>query len=125
MTRNKGTVKKGWGHEHIFASNDHYCGKLLYFNTDAKFSMHFHREKLETWYVMSGKFRLRIINTSDASESEHYLVPGDVWHNDVLVPHQLICTEAGTIIEVSTADSVEDNYRIQQGDSQIFNLNVQ
>lgn len=125
MTRKTGLVEKGWGHEQIWVTNDHYCGKLMYFNTGAKFSMHFHKEKMETWYVLSGKFRLRVINTCDASIVEHYLVAGDVWHNDPLVPHQLICTESGTIIEVSTPDSVEDNYRVLPGDSQNTDLIIQ
>mgnify|MGYP003353172772 CR=1 FL=1 len=43
---------------------------------------------------------------------------GDVWHNPPLLPHQIICDETGTIIEVSTPDSVEDNYRVMKGDSQ-------
>jgi hypothetical protein len=35
-----------------------------------------------------------------------------------MLPHQLMCVEAGSIIEVSTPDSVEDNYRVEKGDSQ-------
>ncbi len=120
MTRKTGFVEKGWGHEQIFVTNDRYCGKLLCFNKDAKFSMHFHSEKMETWYVLSGRFIVKVIDTKDASETEHVLVAGDVWHNDPLVPHQLICTQAGTIVEVSTPDSVEDNYRVRPGDSQKF-----
>ena len=46
------------------------------------------------------------------------LSPGETWRNEPLEPHQLICLEAGTIIEVSTPDSVEDNYRVAPGDSQ-------
>lgn len=118
MTRLHGEVIKGWGSELIWASNDKYCGKFLNFNTGAKFSMHFHREKEETWYVMSGKFEVRWIDTKNASTQTRTLDIGDTWHNDPLVPHQLICIEAGTIIEVSTADSVEDNYRVLPGDSQ-------
>jgi hypothetical protein len=34
------------------------------------------------------------------------------------MPHQLICVEEGTVVEVSTPDSVEDNYRVMPGDSQ-------
>ena len=56
MSRLKGEVEKGWGSETIFATNDLYCGKLLNFNTGAKFSMHLHKDKDETWYVLSGKF---------------------------------------------------------------------
>ena len=40
------------------------------------------------------------------------------WHNPPLLPHQLVCYATGTIIEVSTPDSVEDNYRVGKGDSQ-------
>ena len=91
------------------------------FNTDAKFSMHFHAEKDETWYVLSGKFIVKVINTQDASQHEVELNVGDTWHNPPLFPHQLICVEEGTIIEVSTPDSVEDNYRVQPGDNQKSN----
>jgi quercetin dioxygenase-like cupin family protein len=113
-----GFVEKGWGHELIWATNDKYCGKLLKFNTGAKFSMHFHAEKEETWYVLSGRFTVRIIDTRNAKQAESTLVQGDTWHNMPLMPHQLECLEEGVIIEVSTADSVEDNYRVMPGDSQ-------
>ena len=88
------------------------------FNTGAKFSMHFHQEKDETWYVQSGKFTVRWIDTKTANIIEVILSSGDTWHNPPLLPHQLICIEAGTIIEISTPDSVEDNYRVMPGDSQ-------
>lgn len=116
--RHSGSVPKGWGSEYIWASNDLYCGKFMNFNEGAKFSMHFHATKDETWYVLSGKFIVRYIDTSDAKIHEKVLEPYDTWHNPPLLPHQLICTETGTIIEVSTADSVEDNYRVMPGDSQ-------
>jgi mannose-6-phosphate isomerase-like protein (cupin superfamily) len=118
MTRLEGFVEKGWGHEFIFATNDKYCGKLLKFNKDAKFSMHFHSVKDETWYVMDGKFKVVCINTANATQYELELNPGDTWHNPPLLPHQVICIEEGTLIEVSTPDSVEDNYRVMKGDSQ-------
>ena len=113
-----GFVKKGWGNELIFASNDKYCGKLLNFNTGAKFSMHFHAEKDETWLVTKGKFLVLYIDTKDATRHERELNVNDVWHNPPLLPHQLICLEEGTIVEISTPDSVEDNYRVLPGDSQ-------
>lgn len=116
--RLEGHVEKGWGSEFIFATNDKYCGKLLNFKKASKFSMHFHAQKDETWYVLSGRFEVRWIDTTDASETFVQLYQGDTWHNKPLQPHQLICIEAGTIIEVSTPDSVEDNFRILPGDSQ-------
>ena len=118
MTRLEGFVEKGWGSELIFATNDKYCGKLLKFNKDARFSMHFHAEKDETWFVLTGKFKVKWIDTKDASEHEQELTPNDVWRNVPMLPHQVICIEEGTLIEVSTPDSVEDNYRVAKGDSQ-------
>ena len=116
--RLKGIVEKGWGNEFIFASTDKYCGKLLNFTMGSKFSMHFHAGKDETWYVLRGRFQVRCIDTQTASEYITDLNEGDTWHNPPLLPHQLHCLEAGCIIEVSTPDSVEDNYRVQPGDSQ-------
>ena len=116
--RLEGFVEKGWGHELIWATNDKYCGKLLKFNKGAKFSMHFHAEKDETWYVLDGQFIVLYIDTVDASIREAQLNPGDTWRNKALLPHQIVCVSEGTIIEVSTPDSIEDNYRVMPGDSQ-------
>jgi quercetin dioxygenase-like cupin family protein len=119
IMRLEGFISKKWGHELIWATNEKYCGKLLKFNQDARFSMHFHAEKDETWYVIDGKFKVIVIDTVNASQSEHILGPGDTWRNPPLLPHQVICLEEGTLIEVSTADSVEDNYRVMPGDNQL------
>lgn len=113
-----GKIEKGWGHENIWVSNENYCSKFLHFNKGAKFSMHFHDKKEETWYVMSGQFTVFYMDTSDASISSTSLSKGDVWHNNRLEPHQLYCEEEGVILEVSTPDSIEDNYRVLPGDSQ-------
>jgi mannose-6-phosphate isomerase-like protein (cupin superfamily) len=118
MKRLSGKVEKGWGHELIWVTNDKYCGKIMHFNEGSKFSCHFHREKDEAWYVLSGEFVVEYINTADASQDSVELHPGDTWHNPPLLPHRLICIKAGDIIEVSTPDSVEDNYRVLPGDSQ-------
>ena len=84
-----------------------------------KFSMHFHREKDETWFVNNGKFKIRWIDTKTATLHEQELIEGQTWHNPPLQPHQLESLEDGSsITEVSTPDSVEDNYRIIPGDSQ-------
>lgn len=116
--RHKGKVEKKWGYELIWVTNDKYCSKILHFGTGSKFSMHFHAEKEETWYVQSGKFIVKWMNTTTTKINERELNPGDTWHNVPLLPHQLICLEEGDIIEVSTPDSIKDNYRIMAGDSQ-------
>lgn len=121
--RLSGVVKKGWGYELIWATNDKYAGKILVFErAGAKFSMHFHREKDETWFVNSGRFKLRYIDTTTSVLYEKELKEGDVWRNLPLMPHQLEALEDNSsITEVSTPDSVEDNYRLAPGDSQVKN----
>ena len=120
MTQLNGVQEKGWGRELIFATNDKYCGKLMFFDKKgAKFSMHFHKEKDESWFVNAGSFKLRYIDTQTATVMEKVLGPGDTWRNPPLMPHQLEALEAGSsITEVSTPDSIEDNFRIIPGDSQ-------
>jgi|TARA_B110000977_G_C11022945_1_gene472045 mannose-6-phosphate isomerase len=119
-TRLQGVVQKGWGYEVIWATTEKYCGKMMVFtNTGARFSMHFHKEKDESWFVNSGRFLVRWIDTKTAETHEQELKEGDTWHNPPLMPHQLIAVQSGSsITEVSTADSVEDNYRVFPGDSQ-------
>ena len=120
MTKLDGVQEKGWGRELIWATNDKYCGKLMFFDKKgSKFSMHFHSEKDESWYVLKGSFMLNVINTQNAEPAMQVLKQGDTWHNPPMLPHQLVAMENDCIIiEVSTPDSVEDNYRIGRGDTQ-------
>jgi len=111
-------VEKGWGYELILENNPKYCGKILHFNQGAKFSMHFHIQKQETWYVSSGKFRFRLIQTDTATITESLLHPGDCVTNKPGQPHQIECLEEGDIFEVSTQHFDSDSYRVMKGDSQ-------
>ena len=77
--------------------------------------MHFHKEKDETWYVLKGKFLVKYIDTKTSEVKEEELGMGATWRNKPLEPHQLYCLEEGQIIEVSTKDTVEDNYRVFWG----------
>jgi mannose-6-phosphate isomerase-like protein (cupin superfamily) len=113
-----GEVSKGWGRERIWVSNEKFCSKFLDFEEGTKCSMHFHDEKEESWFVLSGEFIVRCLDTADATYFECILKPGQVWHNERLKPHQLICVKKGSILEVSTPDSIEDNFRVGIGDSQ-------
>ncbi len=112
-------VDKGWGYELHIHNDDGYCSKILHFNKGSHFSMHFHMMKHETWYVASGKFLLRRIDTNTADVIECNLVQGDVIVVPLGLPHQLWALEEGEIFESSTPDHVIDSYRVMKGDSQI------
>lgn len=111
-------IPKGWGEEIIITNNELYCGKILKFKQGAKFSMHFHRIKDETWYVNSGRFIYRWIDTETADTHEVNLSSGDVMRQRPCQPHQLECLEVGEIFEVSTQHFDDDSYRVWKGDSQ-------
>jgi mannose-6-phosphate isomerase-like protein (cupin superfamily) len=111
-------VDKGWGHEIVFVNTPKYCGKILHFKKDAKFSMHFHIKKEETWFVASGRFLFRWIDTANADIYEEELNVGECITNHIGEPHQIICLEEGDIFEVSTQHFDNDSYRVMKGDSQ-------
>ena len=110
------TVPKGWGKEIVFVNNNLYCGKLLCFNEGAKFSMHYHLIKDETWYVQEGEFLYRWIDTEIGKVHEQILKVGDSVRQFPGQPHQLEAITSGVIFEVSTEHFDEDSYRIWRGD---------
>lgn len=111
-------IKKGWGREVIVTNNDEYCGKLLYFDKGKKFSMHFHIDKKETFYVLKGYLRLHYFDLNNADEKQHNLHEGNVIEINRCEPHQIEALEDSIIIEFSTRHEDSDSYRITKGDSQ-------
>ena len=111
-------VPKGWGNELIIENNEMYCGKLLKFKGGCKFSMHYHMDKDETWYVEDGEFNYRWIDTETAEMNETELKVGDVVRQRPGQPHQLRALTDGVIFEVSTHHEDSDSYRVIKGDTQ-------
>ena len=111
-------VPKGWGEEIIIENNENYCGKVLVFEPECKFSMHYHMNKDETWYVEDGEFEYRWIDTEKALIHTEILKPGDVVRQRPGQPHQLESLTYGRIFEVSTHHEDSDSYRVLPGDSQ-------
>ena len=111
-------VPKGWGQEVIICNNELYCGKILVFKKGAKFSMHYHMLKDETWYVNEGEFIYRWIDTETAEVLEIKIGKGDSVRQRPGQPHQLEAITEGEIFEVSTQHFDTDSYRVWKGDSQ-------
>ncbi len=118
----KKIIEKEWGNEEIIVNNKDYCMKFLNFKKDKKFSMHFHSKKKETWYIDSGKFTLKWIDTNNANIHEKIIEKNEIIHLNVLTIHQLLCIEEGRIIEVSTEDDINDNFRVFPGHNQNKNI---
>jgi mannose-6-phosphate isomerase-like protein (cupin superfamily) len=111
-------VPKGWGEEIIIENNELYCGKILIFKQGCKFSMHYHMNKDETWWVEYGEFLYRWIDTETADMNEVKLEEGDVVRQRPGQPHQLEAISNGRVFEVSTHHEDTDSYRVIKGDTQ-------
>lgn len=111
-------VEKGWGNELHIENNNDYCGKLLVFTKGKKFSMHYHVEKYETWYVQKGELIFKWIHPSSADVIEDKLMEGDIVTIYQGISHQLEAVKDSIIFETSTHDKTEDSYRVWKGDSQ-------
>ncbi len=112
-------INKGWGKELVIDNNTDYCMKILQFNEGGLSSMHFHLKKTETWYIKSGLFVLKKIDTDTADITSIELELGDCVINKPGEPHQLLCIKEGEIFECSTQHFDDDSYRVFKGDSQI------
>jgi len=111
--------QKAWGYELWIINDEDYCGKLLVFNKDKQFSMHYHLIKKESWYVAKGEFMYRWIDTETAQVKTVNIVEVDIIDLAIGQPHQLTAlTEGATIFEVSTKHYEEDSYRVIPGSSQ-------
>lgn len=111
-------IKKGWGQEVIFHNDEDYCGKILEFKKGGEFSMHYHMEKRETWFLLKGDMILKYIDPTTADEKEQHFKKNQIIIINRGFPHKLLALEDSMIIEVSTPDNPEDSYRVQKGDSQ-------
>ena len=80
--------------------------------SQSKFSMHYHMNKDETWYVEDGEFEYRWIDTEKALIHTEILKPGDVVRQRPGQPHQLESLTYGRIFEVSTHHEDSDSYRV-------------
>jgi len=113
---NSQIVEKGWGKEIIFVNIPEYCGKILCFNKGKKFSMHYHVNKKETWYISKGRFIMNWIESSKGITHSEYLNIGDIITNERGEAHQMEALEDSEIFEVSTYHRDDDSYRIYKGD---------
>jgi quercetin dioxygenase-like cupin family protein len=53
-------VQKPWGHEVIWASTEHYVGKLLHIKAGQALSVQYHNQKDETIHLLRGRMIYRV-----------------------------------------------------------------
>lgn len=94
-----------------WASNKEYEAKILVFNRPVKTDLSFHKETKKTWFVNSGQFRFRWIDTKSGKLYEKDAQEGTVFEVERLMPASIeSLTSDGSIAEVSTPTAPDDTY---------------
>lgn len=102
-------VPKEWGHEEWIVNNALYCGKKLVFKSLHRCSLHHHKIKHETFYVISGKVLLE--TELNGVTLSRVMMPGDSAQIPPLMWHRLTGIVESDVIEFSTHHMEEDSYR--------------
>lgn len=98
-------VPKVWGKEIWMANNELYCGKKLYVTKGKRGSLHFHKNKDESFYIEKGKILLEIKNKKILmNEGDTIRIP----RNTI---HRYSGLKDSVIIETSTHHEDSDSYR--------------
>lgn len=101
-------IAKLWGSEKEIVNNTLYCMKELTLRQNYQCSLHYHRVKTETFYVLSGKFELEV------GKIRRLMKPGDSQTILPMVPHRFIgLAESSVFMEASTHHYEEDVVRIE------------
>jgi len=102
-------VDKIWGAEDWIVNNELYCGKILTLNKDHRCSIHYHKEKDETFYILEGKVLMELFGES------RIMKKGDSLRLKPLTVHRFTGLENSKILEISTHHDDKDSYRIVIG----------
>ncbi len=97
-------VKKAWGKEEWIANYD-YRGKKLVLNKGFRCSMHHHKNKDETFYILKGKVLM------EANNEKRIMLPGDSLRIMPGMKHRFTGLEDSEIMEFSTHHEDSDSYR--------------
>ena len=99
-------VKKTWGQELWIVNNDLYCGKILTLKKDKCCSIHYHKLKIETFFILEGKIKLELFGKTLIMEK------GDSYNLNQYDIHRFIGLKDSEILEISTHHEDSDSYRI-------------
>ena len=102
--------EKVWGSEEYIVNTKNYCGKLLILNKGYRCSIHYHKNKDETFYLSRGRVLMEI------NGSEIVMQEGDVQRILPLARHRFTGLEKSVIIEFSTHHEESDSYRETQSE---------
>lgn len=120
MMNNYKIVNKIWGREIWIENNIQYCGKHMSVLPHRYCSVHYHKNKKETFYIIKGSLILQYSETMDLERWNNGLVDSVVLHvgdSFTLEPYIIHRFSSGTkdiceFIEISTYHDDLDSYRL-------------
>ncbi len=110
-------VPKGWGREVWIVNGENYCGKILEIRKGKRCSLHYHKLKTESFYLRSGRLKLRIMEVPNSSVVEEFILnAGECMDVPSGMVHQMEAVEDAELYEFSTQHFDSDSYRLVRGD---------
>lgn len=108
-------VKKVWGTEIILTNRNDYCAKLMVLNAGFRCSLHCHRIKTETFFILQGVIGVTF-GTNPALLRTEFKGPGDPLHLDPGTYHtfwqESDASEPAIMLEVSSHHDDADVERL-------------
>lgn len=102
-------VAKEWGREIWMANTELYCGKILELKQGKRCSLHFHKNKDETFYIQKGMVLMEI------NGEKKVMAEGEAVRIKPNTKHRFSGLKDSLIIEISTHHEDADSYR-QEGE---------
>jgi len=118
-------VSKGWGYELWIENNELYCGKHLHVLPTKRCSVHYHKNKKETFYIIEGELKLEYsidlsldFWKSTIVKPTKILKKGDSFTLEPMIAHRFTSNTSYPcdFVEFSTHHEDSDSYRIIKGD---------
>ncbi len=110
-------VPKGWGREVWITNGELYCGKILEILKGKRCSLHYHKLKTESFYLRSGRLRVRVKETPESEVTEEFeLEAGECMDVPAGLVHQMEALEDAELYEFSTQHFDSDSHRLVRGD---------
>lgn len=108
-------IAKVWGSERVIADNGQYCGKRMELLRGHFSSVHFHKMKSETFYILRGRLLLELWNNDINSLTKHEMSVGSCMDILAGIVHRFSGISDCEFFEFSSAVIPSDVYRIVKG----------
>ncbi len=117
-------VVKQWGQERWLSRLDSpFTFKIIKIRAGARTSLQYHREKSETYFILTGTARLHYRHSVDGPTQSMLFPSGAIAHVQPGQVHRVEALSDVVLIEASTFDDASDNVRLEddygRGDGRI------